>query len=128
VNPLGVQQSPSPPAIANSTPAGPGTINPAPNPPAMNSTPAPSGPLPASPPVPTAAGGVTEQACTSAGGYWNGCGSACRGAPPGTICPMFCVAYCECGGGYGCPGGYQCGNYLPAGSSNATGICMKNSS
>jgi hypothetical protein len=71
--------------------------------------------------------------CDSAHGSWNDCGSACRGAPEGTVCPMYCVAYCGCASSSDCPGGYRCGDYLPLNSdgtpvANATGICEKNSS
>ena len=41
---------------------------------------------------------ITEAMCNAAGGHWNECGSACRGAPPGTNCIAMCVEYCECGG------------------------------
>lgn len=69
--------------------------------------------------------GITKTMCDNAGGHWNECGSACRGAPPGTACTMNCVFYCECGGNYKCPAGYVCSDYLPKGASDAMGICKK---
>ena len=90
----------------------------------------PAGTLPATPPVQTTRSGLTQAMCESGGGHWNGCGSVCRGDPPDAACPTVCMAYCECGGGYGCPDGYQCGNYLPIGSNGsvagAIGICQNN--
>ena len=72
--------------------------------------------------------GITESMCTQYGGHWNPCGSACRGAPSGTVCIMMCVPYCECGGiaGFGCPPGYICTDYLPSPTTpDAMGICKK---
>jgi len=71
---------------------------------------------------------ITEAMCRNAGGHWNECGSACRGAPEGTACIMMCVQYCECGGiaGFGCPAGYVCTDYLPdRNTPDAMGICKK---
>ena len=70
---------------------------------------------------------LTKETCESANGHWNECGSACRGAPPGTACIMMCVQYCECGGiaGFGCPQGYQCTDFLPKNAADAMGICKK---
>ena len=82
-------------------------------------------PEPAPEPVPNA---LTREMCDGAGGHWNECGSACRGAPPGTACPAVCVAYCECGGiaGFGCPKGYKCTDYLPSRDTpDDMGICKK---
>jgi hypothetical protein len=61
---------------------------------------------------------LTQELCKSAGGYWNECGSACRGAPPGTMCIQVCVEYCECSGTEECPEGYMCTEYV-----DYTGIC-----
>ena len=92
----------SPPVITNSTPTGPGEP------------------------------GLKKELCESARGHWNDCGSACRGAPPGTACPMVCIAECECGGiaGFGCPDGYRCSDYLPKDKNgnpvpDAMGICKR---
>ncbi len=74
------------------------------------------------------ANAITEGMCTAAGGHWNECGSACRGAPPGTACIAMCVPYCECGGiaGFRCPAGYVCGDYLPdKDTPDALGICKR---
>lgn len=72
-------------------------------------------------------GQMTSQLCKSAGGNWNECGSACRGAPEGTACTLQCVPYCECGGfaGFSCPSGFFCTDYLPPGPevADAMGIC-----
>lgn len=73
---------------------------------------------------------ITETMCTQYGGHWNPCGSACRGAPPGTACIEMCVPYCECGGiaGFGCPPGYVCTDYLPSPTTpDALGTCKKTS-
>ena len=71
--------------------------------------------------------GITKEMCQGAGGNWDECGSACRGAPPGTACILMCVQYCECGGiaGFRCPAGYVCTDYLPKGAADAMGICRK---
>jgi hypothetical protein len=76
---------------------------------------------------PTTAEGITKSGCEKAGGHWNECGSACRGAPEGTMCIDVCVAYCECGGiaGFKCPEGYVCTDYLPKGATDAIGVCKK---
>jgi len=68
---------------------------------------------------------MSEALCKASRGNWNECGSACRGAPEGTMCTMQCVQYCECGGiaGFGCPFGYECTDYLPTGAADAMGIC-----
>ncbi|MCD6229322.1 MAG: hypothetical protein J7K00_00785 [Candidatus Diapherotrites archaeon] len=68
---------------------------------------------------------LTKETCEGAGGLWNECGSACRGAPPGTDCIMVCVQYCECGGiaGFGCPQGYVCTDFIPEGAADAMGVC-----
>lgn len=75
---------------------------------------------------------LTKETCEAARGHWNECGSACRGAPPGTACIAVCVQYCECGGiaGFGCPQGYECADYLPKDGEgkpvpDAMGICRK---
>ncbi|VVC03196.1 Uncharacterised protein [Candidatus Bilamarchaeum dharawalense] len=70
-------------------------------------------------------GTLTEVTCTTAGGHWNPCGSACRGALEGTICTLQCVQYCECGGiaGFNCPDSYYCTDYLPENAADAMGIC-----
>ena len=59
-------------------------------------------------------------ACASAGGTFNECGSACRGAPPDTACILMCVSYCECKNSTQCPSGYSCGDYV-----DGTGVCAK---
>lgn len=70
---------------------------------------------------------LTQKLCESSGGNWNECGSACRGAPEGTVCTLQCVQYCECGGlvGFDCPTGYFCGDYLPVGAMDPMGICKR---
>jgi hypothetical protein len=73
-------------------------------------------------------GTLTKALCVDAGGLWNECGSACRGAPDGTACIMMCVQYCECGGlaGFRCPSGHTCTDYLPSKDTpDAMGICKK---
>lgn len=69
---------------------------------------------------------LTQELCEGARGHWDDCGSACRGAPKGTMCPAYCVQMCMCGGiaGFGCPAGYECGDYLPKGADDAMGICI----
>ena len=70
--------------------------------------------------------GITKTQCQVAGGNWNECGSACRGAGEGTGCETVCVAYCECGGiaGFACPKDYECTDYLPSKETpDAMGIC-----
>ncbi len=49
-----------------------------------------------------------QTACEAAGGRWNECGSACRGAPPGTACIMLCVPMCECASDDQCPADQAC--------------------
>lgn len=74
---------------------------------------------------------ITKAMCDASRGHWNECGSACRGAPKGTICTMNCVQYCECGGiaGFGCPAGFVCTDYLPSPTTpDAMGVCKKTSS
>ncbi|HWR00075.1 MAG TPA: hypothetical protein VN397_04505 [Candidatus Methylomirabilis sp.] len=68
---------------------------------------------------------LDEIACRGAGGRWNPCGSACRGASTGTVCIQVCVPQCECGGiaGFGCPDGFVCSDLAPPGASDAMGIC-----
>ncbi len=70
---------------------------------------------------------LTPETCEKAGGRWNVCGSACRGAPPGTICTEQCVAYCECGtwNNMKCPEGRSCEDLIPPQAGYATGICKK---
>jgi len=71
--------------------------------------------------------GITDKLCTSSGGNWNDCGSACRNAPNGTACTLQCVQQCECGGiaGFRCPAGYECTDYEPAGAADAMGVCKQ---
>jgi hypothetical protein len=78
-------------------------------------------------PAPYGEEGLTEEVCRTAGGNWDSCGSACRGAPEGTVCIKVCVPYCECGGiaGFGCPEGFACGDYLPEGAADAMGVCKR---
>lgn len=84
---------------------------------------------PQSPPAPGGDDGdsrsIDEISCRGAGGRWNPCGSACRGAPSGTACIQVCVPQCECGGiaGFGCPDGFACGDFEPPGAADAMGIC-----
>jgi len=76
----------------------------------------------------TTGNGITETMCKQYGGQWDPCGSACRGAPSGTICVEMCVPYCYCGGiaGFNCPPDYICGDYLPSPTTpDAMGICKK---
>jgi len=61
---------------------------------------------------------LTQANCESAGGTWNECGSACRGAPPGTMCIMMCVPYCECTSDDQCPTDTSCTAYI-----EGTGVC-----
>ena len=68
---------------------------------------------------------LTNETCQAAGGRWDECGSACRGAPSGTECIAMCVQYCECGASSQCPEGYICTDYLPKGAADAIGICKK---
>lgn len=84
-------------------------------------------PPPEGPSPPDTANAVTKEMCDQYHGYWNSCGSACRGAPEGTACVMMCVSYCECGGiaGFQCPPGYVCMDYLPKGAVDAMGICKR---
>lgn len=121
------------PVITNSTPVGPGGTPPD-N--ASNSSNPPIIPNPqpnaSNASNPTNPAGLTKELCEGARGHWNDCGSACRGAPPGTVCITVCVAYCECGGiaGFGCPDGYECSDYLPTDKNgnpvpDAMGICKK---
>lgn len=84
-------------------------------------------PLEVEPPSGELGGDIPEEVCRGAGGNWNPCGSACRGAPEGTACIKVCVPYCECGGiaGFGCPEGTACSDYLPEGAADAMGICKR---
>jgi hypothetical protein len=59
-------------------------------------------------------------ACSQAGGVWNECGSACRGAPPDTVCIMMCVPYCECTSDAQCPDGLTCEEEI-----DGVGVCKK---
>lgn len=59
-----------------------------------------------------------QGACESAGGTYNECGSACRGAEPGTPCILICVAHCECTSDAQCPDGLSCGDYV-----DGVGVC-----
>ena len=45
--------------------------------------------------VPPVTGTISKDACYSLGGQWNDCGSACRGAPQGTVCVQVCVPQCD---------------------------------
>ncbi|MFH1786019.1 MAG: hypothetical protein ABH842_06335 [Candidatus Micrarchaeota archaeon] len=68
---------------------------------------------------------LNETICEAAGGHWNECGSACRGAPEGSVCTLQCIQYCECGGfaGFRCPEDYYCTDYIPEYAADAVGIC-----
>ena len=68
-------------------------------------------------------GGITEQQCTEAGGYWNECGSPCAGTDA-EICIQMCQVQCECGGiaGFNCPEGYKC--RLSGKIMDELGICV----
>ncbi len=122
------------PVITNSTPVGPGGTPPdsnSSNPPIIPN-PQPNATNASNQSEPTNATGLTKEMCEQARGHWNDCGSACRGAPPGTVCITVCVAYCECGGiaGFGCPDGYECSDYLPTDKNgnpvpDAMGVCKK---
>lgn len=73
---------------------------------------------------------ITKSMCDSSGGHWVECGSACRGAPKGTVCSEQCVQYCMCGGiaGFSCPAGFVCTDYLPSSTTpDAMGVCKKSS-
>lgn len=62
--------------------------------------------------------GLTEAACSDAGGTWNPCGSACR-TDPDAICIELCVEYCECTTDFQCPTGYTCGDFV-----DDVGVCL----
>jgi putative hemolysin len=68
---------------------------------------------------------LNKELCEKYGGHWNECGSACTGQPPGTVCPMVCIAQCECGGlaGWNCPPGYYC--MLSGEITDELGVCNK---
>ncbi len=95
--------------------------------------PLPTAPKPASPgptplgPIPDDGKTADQIACQQAGGNWNPCGSACRGAPPDAVCIQVCVPQCECGGiaGFRCPAGTVCGDYEPPGAADALGVCKQ---
>ncbi|KKR54678.1 MAG: hypothetical protein A2079_07345 [Geobacteraceae bacterium GWC2_48_7] len=38
---------------------------------------------------------ISEEVCSSNGGFFNACGSACRHNPEAKICSMQCVPFCE---------------------------------
>lgn len=61
---------------------------------------------------------LNEQTCSEAGGNWNDCGSACRGADDETICIQVCMAYCECANSDQCPANFACGDFI-----DEIGIC-----
>jgi hypothetical protein len=61
---------------------------------------------------------LTEELCTSSGGTWNECGSACRGADDETVCIQVCVAYCECQNSEQCPANLSCSDFI-----DGQGIC-----
>jgi len=86
----------------------------------------PTKPAPVEPPteqpVPNEPQGITQAACEDAGGTFDECGSACRGAGPDTMCILMCVQYCYCESDAQCPTGYSCGDYL-----DKQGICEKSS-
>ncbi|MBU0645857.1 hypothetical protein KJ611_00020 [Patescibacteria group bacterium] len=56
--------------------------------------------------------------CEAAGGTFNECGSACRGAAPGTACITLCVQYCECVSSAQCPDGQACQEFV-----EGVGVC-----
>lgn len=62
---------------------------------------------------------LTQLSCETAGGRWNGCGSACRETPE-AACIQVCVAYCECASDAECPTGYPCGGYV-----EGVGVCQR---
>lgn len=62
---------------------------------------------------------LNQFSCEDAGGIWNSCGSACRGADDETVCIQVCVEQCECRSNNECPAGYACGDYI-----EETGICI----
>lgn len=61
---------------------------------------------------------LDKTACEAAGGTFNECGSACRGAAPNTPCIMMCVMYCECASSSQCPNDMTCGDFV-----DGTGVC-----
>lgn len=63
---------------------------------------------------------VMQVSCETAGGTWNECASACRGADPATPCILLCVQQCECVDDTQCPQGYSCGAFV-----DDVGVCAK---
>lgn len=61
---------------------------------------------------------LDQISCEAAGGFWNACGSACRGAEEGVACITVCVPQCECADDNACPFGYVCGEKI-----EGVGIC-----
>lgn len=61
---------------------------------------------------------LNETTCSTTGGTWNPCGSACR-TDPDAICIELCVEYCECKGDLECPSGYTCGDVV-----EGVGVCL----
>lgn len=80
----------------------------------------PPKPVPEAPvqPVENPNGGVTQAACGDAGGSWNECASACRGADPNSPCILMCVQECECLSNDQCPAGTTCQEYV-----DTVGVC-----
>jgi hypothetical protein len=62
---------------------------------------------------------LTEEMCSSAGGVWNSCGSACRGEEMDT-CVQVCVEMCECTSNETCPLGFACIQMI-----DGIGICAR---
>ncbi|MBI4437604.1 hypothetical protein HY631_01495 [Candidatus Uhrbacteria bacterium] len=61
---------------------------------------------------------LTESSCTTAGGIWNACGSACR-TTPDAPCIEVCVEYCQCASDTQCPTGLTCGDFV-----DGVGVCL----
>lgn len=63
---------------------------------------------------------MDEATCTSSGGAWEACGSACRGQET-DVCVTICVQQCLCLTDDQCPDGYTCGEFI-----DDEGVCLQN--
>ena len=71
-----------------------------------------------SPMPPLSRGDSDKISCEQAGGRWNECGSACRGAGPETACIQVCVPMCECQNTTQCPSDFFCQDFV-----DGVGVC-----